>query len=87
VDTASKLVVEDYADKPTTPKTTPAVVAMSKSTIPSPVNVVWAVWEEMKGVARKDVVAECMKRGVNVHTAKTQYQRWSATKKASPARA
>jgi hypothetical protein len=88
VDTASKLVVEDYADKPApiqAPATipAPAVAAKAKSTIQSPVKVVWAVCEEMKGAARKDVVAECMKRGVNVHTAKTQYQRWSASKKAT----
>ena len=97
VDTASKVVVEDYADKPaatklertldraaeTTPKTTPAVATKSKSTIQSPVKVVWAVCEEMKSSARKDVVAECMRRGVNVHTAKTQFQRWSASKKAT----
>lgn len=82
VDTASKLVVDDYADKPTTPKTTPAVATKSKSTIQSPVKVVWAVCEEMKGAARKDVVAECTKRGVNVHTARTQYQRHLAASRA-----
>jgi hypothetical protein len=86
VDTASKLVVDDYQDRPATPPVaTPAPTvapAKSKSTIQSPVKVVWAVCEEMKSAARKDVVAECMRRGVNVHTAKTQYQRHLAASRA-----
>ena len=88
VDTASKLVVDDYQDRPATPAVatpapTAAVPAKLKSTIQSPVKVVWTVCEEMKSAARKDVVAECMRRGVNVHTAKTQFQRWSVSKKAT----
>lgn len=76
--------------KPTVPPAPPsppaaAAPAKPRSTIQSPVKVVWAVCEEMKGAARKDVVAECTKRGVNVHTAKTQYQRWSASKKTAAA--
>jgi hypothetical protein len=77
VDTASKLDRTLDRAVESSPAVTPPVVAKSKSTIQSPVKVVWTVCEEMKSAARKDVVAECMKRGVNVHTAKTQYQRWT----------
>jgi hypothetical protein len=82
VDTASKLVIDDYQDRPATPPVATVAVpapAKLKSTIQSPVKVVWEIAEQMKSAARKDVVAECMKRGVNVHTARTQFQRWSAS--------
>jgi len=37
---------------------------------------VWAIANKMKGKARKDVIDACVKAGINVNTAKTQYQRW-----------
>ncbi len=42
-----------------------------------PVARVWQLASSMPRAARKDVVAACVNAGVNIHTAKTQYQRWS----------
>ena len=81
----AKPTVPPAPTSPPAATATPPVAAQSKSTIQSPVKVVWAVCEEMKSAARKDVVAECMRRGVNVHTAKTQYQRFLKATKSPPA--
>jgi hypothetical protein len=48
------------------------VVATSRSTIRSPVQVVWAVCQDMKGAAREDVIAVCMHRGPTVRVARTR---------------
>jgi len=37
---------------------------------------VWAIADKMPNAERKDVIAACVKKGINVHTARTQYQRW-----------
>lgn len=37
---------------------------------------VWEIADRMKDAPRADVVAACVKAGINVNTAK-QYQRWS----------
>ncbi len=54
----------------------------SKSTIANPVREVWRIADEMKtanpNVTRKQVVDECVRRGIAFYTARTQYQRWSA---------
>ena len=41
-----------------------------------PVARVWEIASSMPDAARKDVVAACLAKGINVHTARTQYQRW-----------
>jgi hypothetical protein len=67
-------------------ETTPVAKERVQSTVANPVKLVWQVAEEMKkadpNVRRKDVVAECIKRGVALHTARTQYQRWSKSQTA-----
>lgn len=58
---------------------------MKKSSSKSPrgpVAQVWSICQKMTGDPRKDIVAACLKAGVNVHTAKTQIQRFNH---ASPA--
>ena len=47
-----------------------------KSAVENPVSLVWKTCDEMEGARRKDVVEACIVLGVNVHTARTQYQRW-----------
>ena len=47
-----------------------------KSAVENPVSLVWKTCDEMDGARRKDVVEACIVLGVNVHTARTQYQRW-----------
>jgi len=55
------------------------------STVESPVKVVWAITERMTkanpGVARKDILAACLAKGVNRFTASTQIQRFKAAQK------
>ena len=55
---------------------TPAAVERNRSAADSPVELVWKTCDEMEGARRKDVVEACIVLGVNVHTARTQYQRW-----------
>lgn len=53
-----------------------------KSTIGSPCRIVWDVTEEMEGAKRKDIIAECVSRGVAFYTARTQYQKYTEAMKA-----
>ena len=48
---------------------------MNRSKVESPVEIVWAVCDEL-GDDRDAVVAECVRRGVNINTAKTQFYKW-----------
>ncbi len=41
----------------------------------------WAVFDAMNERRRKDVVDFCVKEGINIHTAKTQYQKWFVSQK------
>lgn len=54
------------------------------STIERPTKTVWHIADEMFAanpqVRRKDVIAECVNRGIAFYTARTQYQQWLATK-------
>lgn len=54
------------------------------STIERPTKTVWHIADEMSAanpqVRRKDVIAECVRRGIAFYTARTQYQQWLATK-------
>ena len=46
-----------------------------------PVAQVWLMCESMPGAPRKAVVEACVAAGINIHTAKTQYQRWFSAQK------
>lgn len=56
-----------------------------KSDIERPTKAVWHIADEMftanPQVRRKDVIAECVYRGIAFYTARTQYQQWLAAKK------
>jgi hypothetical protein len=54
-----------------------------KSTIGSPCRVVWDIAEEMEGAKRKDVIAECVRKGIAFYTARTQYQKYREALKAA----
>ena len=47
-----------------------------RSTVSGAVAIVWDVTKAMleKGASRKEILAACVARGVNINTAKTQYQ-------------
>lgn len=47
------------------------------STVEKPVARVHRICAEMVGAPRKEVIARCVAEGVNIHTAKTQYQVWN----------
>lgn len=55
------------------------------SEIPRPTKTVWHIADQMHAenpnVRRKDVIAECVRRGIAYYTARTQYQQWLAAKK------
>lgn len=44
-----------------------------------PVAKVHHLCDELKDKPRKEVIATCVAKGINPHTARTQYQRWYAT--------
>ena len=58
-----------------------------KSDIERPTKTVWHIADEMSTanpqVRRKDVIAECVNRGIAFYTARTQYQQWLSVKKGS----
>lgn len=60
---------------------------LRKSLIERPTTMVWIIAEEMKeknpNVRRKDVINECIERGIAYYTARTQYQRWHEATKAA----
>lgn len=56
-----------------------------ESTIKRPCFVVWDMADNMPGARRKDVVEACVQAGVAYYTARTQYQLWLQTSKASKA--
>jgi hypothetical protein len=68
--------VEVVSVTPPIPEPKPRV----QSTVASPVKLVWQIATDMKAkdpnVRRKDVVDACVKAGVALHTARTQFQRW-----------
>lgn len=56
------------------------------STTAKPTKKVWVVAEEMPGASRKEVIAECINRGIAPGTSRTQYQAWfKATRDSQPA--
>lgn len=78
----------DYLDEfgPAIVKTAPKqeakteVVIKTVSDIERPTKAVWHIADELSqanpNVRRKDVIAECVNRGVAYNTARTQYQQW-----------
>ena len=62
----------------------------NESTVARPCKLVWHIADEMKAanpeVERKEVLAECVKRGVAFYTARTQYQQWLGVQKEMAAR-
>lgn len=62
----------------------------NESTIERPCKLVWHIADDMKAanpeVKRKEVLAECVKRGVAFYTARTQYQQWLGVQKEMAAR-
>lgn len=71
-------------------KTTDAKTHQNSSSIERPTKAVWHIADEMKAanpeVRRKDVIAECMARGIATFTARTQYQQWFQVQKEMLAR-
>jgi len=65
------------------PKAKPGI--KRKSDIERPTKAVWHIADEMSAadpqVRRKDVIAECVRRGIAFYTARTQYQQWLAAKR------
>lgn len=61
-----------------------------ESTVERPCKLVWHIADDMKAanpeVKRKEVLAECVKRGVAFYTARTQYQQWLGVQKEMAAR-
>lgn len=52
----------------------------NRSTVESPVKQVWAIADSMVGTSRKNIIAACIEQGIAFYTARTQYQRWRASK-------
>ncbi len=67
-----------------TPEPVAKVERVRESTIEKPTKAVWTIADEMKAanpnVTRKEIVDECIRRGVAFYTARTQYQRWRKAK-------
>lgn len=59
------------ASKPAKPAKTP-----KRGRTPGAVAKAWSIFDKQPKAKRKDVLALCVKAGINLNTAKTQYQRW-----------
>jgi hypothetical protein len=73
--------------EPSSPTRTAAVAAVQvrdRSTVEKPVRLVWSIADEMTAanpaVSRREVISECVRRGVALNTAKTQYSAWRAAR-------
>lgn len=51
-------------------------VVRARSAVQGAVKMVWEIADDMFGKPRSEVVAACVRAGINENTAKTQYQRW-----------
>ena len=76
---AEAAVAQPVATAPT-PAPAPENKPKNRSTVANPTKAVWQIADEMKqanaAVTRKQVVDECVRRGIALYTARTQYQRW-----------
>lgn len=76
----------------TNESTAESLIGPSRLVLPAkrPCKLVWHIADEMKAsnpeVKRKEVLAECVKRGVAFYTARTQYQLWLGVQKEMAAR-
>lgn len=62
-------------------KAKPKAKKQSKpSSVDSPVRVMRELCERMKGAKRAEVIKAAVAKGINVHTAATQYQLWKNPK-------
>lgn len=80
--------VQQPAVEPATEEVKPAKAKLEvkhRSEIPRPTKTVWHIADQMHAenpnVRRKDVIAECVRRGIAYYTARTQYQQWLAARK------
>ena len=75
---------------PVAAKQKKTVAHVNSSTIERPTKAVWHIADEMKAanpsVRRKEVIAECIARGIANFTARTQYQQWFQVQKEMQAR-
>jgi hypothetical protein len=73
--------------QPTETKPARSNIIPAKSTVEKPTKAVWAIADEMRAknpnATRKEIVDECVRRGIAFYTARTQYQRWSKTKQSA----
>ena len=53
----------------------------ARSKVGGAVAIVHTICNKMKDKPRKDVIAECIRQGVNENTAKTQYYHWTKKQK------
>jgi hypothetical protein len=64
------------------------LLVRDRSTVEKPVRLVWAIADEMlaanPAVSRREVLAECVRRGVALNTAKTQYGAWRTVRGPAP---
>lgn len=78
---------EEAGDSVAAPKTGAPVNVKRKSDIERPTKTVWAIAEELRAadpeIRRKDIIAECVRRGIAFYTARTQLQSYLAAVKAS----
>lgn len=65
-------------------KATKKINSAPLSTIKSPCKLVWHIASSMPGVQRAEVLAECVRQGVALNTAKTQYQHWKKAGEVPP---
>jgi hypothetical protein len=72
-------------DGPASVHAAPSGQTRDRSRVEKPVRLVWSVAEEMVGVnpnvSSRDVVDECVRRGVARNTAKTQYSLWKTLRR------
>lgn len=57
-------------------KATKKAAAPKRGRTPGSVAKAWSIFNKMPKAKRKEVLALCEKAGININTAKTQYQRW-----------
>lgn len=80
----------EMADQEEKKAPTRKIEVTNESTAERPCKLVWHIADEMKAanpeVKRKEVLAECVKRGVAFYTARTQYQQWLGVQKEMAAR-
>ncbi len=74
------------ASKPAPAAKLPSIAELKTHTgtskVKAPVAAVWELCEAMPDAKRREVVAAAVAKGINFHTARTQYQLWRTAKRA-----